>query len=251
MENLLVSVIMPALNEEENIRAAIENTMLGMDKYQIPGELIIVNDGSADKTEALVKEAMEMDHRIKMIRHEHPMGIGRSFWDGVDISRGEAIVMLPGDNENNSDEILRYFGLLDHVDIIIPFVFNKNVRSLFRNALSFTYRFIINTTFIVNFNYTNGTVLYRKSVLEALNHQSRGFFFQTDILIRAVKSGYIFAEVPLRLEQRNSGDSKAVSFPSLIQVIRGYIRLFRDIYYHPNGKIAAKYAENSKTKERN
>lgn len=250
MEDLLLSVVMPALNEEENIQAAIENTLLSMDKFQILGELIVVNDGSTDKTEALVQEAMEVDHRIKMIRHDHPMGIGRSFWDGVDLSRGEAIVMLPGDNENDSNEILRYFGLLDHVDIIIPFVFNKNVRSFFRNALSFTYRFIINTTFLVNFNYTNGTVLYRKSILRALDYQSRGFFFQTDILIRAVKMGYIFAEVPNRLEVRNNGVSKAVSFPSLLQVIRGYIRLVRDLYYSPNGKTVSEFAENSKTKQR-
>jgi len=250
MKELLLTVVMPALNEEENIRAAIDDALRGMDKFQIPGELIVVNDGSTDKTVALVKEAMEMDHRIKMIRHEYPMGIGRSFWDGIEISGGEAIVMLPGDNENDSNEILRYFGLLDHVDIVIPFVFNKNVRSLLRNALSFTYRFIVNTTFLVNFNYTNGTVLYRKSVLETLDYQSRGFFFQTDILIRAVKRGYIFAEVPYRLEERNNGVSKAVSFPSLLQVMRGYIRLVRDIYYSPNGKTVTEFAENSKTKQR-
>ena len=85
------------------------------------------------------------------------------------------VTMLPGDNENDPWETLRYLKLLEHVDIVIPFVFNKEVRSLFRNALSFIYRFIINTTFVVNFNYTNGTVLYRKSILKELNYRSVGF----------------------------------------------------------------------------
>ena len=88
------------------------------------------------------------------------------------------VTMLPGDNENDPWEILRYRRLLEHVDIVIPFVFNKEVRSVFRNALSFIYRFIINTTFLVNFNYTNGTVLYRKSILKELYYRSTGFSFK-------------------------------------------------------------------------
>ena len=72
----------------------------------------------------------------------------------------EVVCMLPGDNENDPWEILRYHQLMQHVDILIPFAFNKEVRSLYRNGLSYIYRFIINTTFFVNFNYTNGTVMY-------------------------------------------------------------------------------------------
>ena len=54
-------------------------------------------------------------------------------------------------------------------------------------------------------------------------------FFQTDILVRAVKGGYLFAEVPYRLGARSSGVSKAVSFPSFMQVVKGYLRLVRDM----------------------
>ena len=175
--------------------------------------------------------------RIQIIRHEKPNGIGVSFWDGVDHSTGDIVVMLPGDNENDPQETLRYFKLLEHVDIVIPFIFNKEARSLFRNALSYLFRFIINTTFLVNFNYTNGTVLYRKSILKDLPVRSSGFFFQTDILIRSVKKGYLFAEVPYKLGVRSRGVSKAVSFPSLLQVIRGYLRLVRDFYFKKQDKF--------------
>ena len=112
----------------------------------------------------------------EMISHTSPHGIGASFWDGVDHSMNETISMLPGDGENNPGEIIRYLNLLNHVDMVIPFVFNPQVRPLWRSALSFIYRFIINTTFLVNFNYTNGTVLYRKTVLEALSIRNQSFF---------------------------------------------------------------------------
>lgn len=244
-----ISVIMPTLNEERNIESAINNTLKALEDYHIAGEVIVINDGSRDKTEVLVSNIMQRDNRIRMIGHSRPRGIGASFWAGVDMAQGETIVMLPGDNENDPWEIVRYFKLLEHVDIVIPFIFNRQVRSLFRNALSFIYRFIINTTFLVNFNYTNGTVMYRSSLLKELNYRSNSFFFQTDILIRTAKKGYLFAEVPYSLGARKSGVSKAVSFPSLLEVTKGYFRLVRDYYFIKQNKIKT-FASDSMSKRR-
>lgn len=232
-----LSVIMPALNEEANVGLALQNTLSAFDHFGITGEVVAVNDGSRDRTPEIIQEFMRRDPRVRMIHHDTPAGIGGSFWEGVDTAAHEIVVMLPGDNENDPWEIMQYIHLLEHVDIVIPFVYNRGMRSPFRNLLSFVYRTIINTTFGVNFNYTNGTVLYRKAVLQELGYRSASFFFQTDILIRSVKKGYLFAEVPYRLGLRIEGKSKAVSYPSLVQVMRGYLRLVRDFYFTKQGKV--------------
>lgn len=245
-----LTVVMPALNEERNIIAAIKNTLKAFAESGISGEIVVINDGSRDKTGQLVEDFMRLDSRVRVISHNKPLGIGASFWGGVDNAQSGAIVLLPGDNENDPWEIFRYFKLLEHVDIVIPFVFNKEVRSIFRNALSFAYRFIINSTFLVNFSYTNGTVLYRRSILKELDFRSMGFFFQTDILVRAVKKGYLFAEVPYRLGLRKDGVSKAVTFPSLFKVVKGYLRLVRDFYFTKNLRINAAFPADSSTAAR-
>ena len=134
--------------------------------------------------------------------------------------------------------------------MVIPFVYNRQARNIFRNILSMLYRQIINTTFLVNFNYTNGTVLYRKSILDELSYRSASFFFQSDILIRAVKKGYLFAEVPYRLGMRHIGKSKAVSYPSLIQVMKGYLRLVRDFYFLKKMADDPGFVEGSSTSRR-
>jgi len=249
MEQVSLSIIMPALNEEKNILAAVNNSLEAFKEFCIDGEVVVINDGSTDRTMDIVGEVSEGNDRVRIIKHETPQGIGASFWDGVDNAKGESVCMMPGDNENDPWEIMRYYKLLEHVDIIIPFVFNKQVRSLFRNSLSLIYRFIINSTFLVYFNYTNGTVLYRKSILEELDYRSGSFFFQTDILIRTVKKGYLFAEVPYSLGERNHGVSKAVSFPSLLQVIKGYFRLTRDIY-SKSGNIRRRFTKDSLAAQR-
>ena len=80
--------------------------------------------------------------------------------------------------------------------------------------------------------------------------RSTGFFFQTDILIRLVKQGYLFAEVPYRLKTRGQGQSKAVSFPSLMAVIRGYMKLSRDLYYLKKRKVDLDLAKDSVSAQR-
>lgn len=242
-----LTVVMPALNEEKNISAALDNTLSALDDSGIDGEIIVIDDGSSDTTGRIVNEKMGLHDRIKMIRHEAPKGIGASFWDGVDKAAGDMIVMLPGDNENDPWEIFRYYSLLEHVDIVVPFVFNREARPLFRNILSLFYRFIINTTFLVTLNYTNGTILYRKSLLTELGYRRNDFFFQTDILIRMVKRGYLFAEVPYRIGMRKSGLSKAVSLPSLITIMRGYLRLVKDFYFDRDKNTESRFSGDSLT----
>ena len=245
-----LTVVMPAYNEEKNITQAITDVLQALDEFGVFGELIVVDDGSVDSTRELIHCYNKRDVRIRLISLEHNMGIGKAFWTGVDQANGQVITMLPGDNENDPKEIIRYCSLLDHVDIVVPFVFNKESRSLFRNMLSVVYRFIVNTTFLVHFNYTNGTILYRKSVLESLGARQDGFFFQTDILIRLVKAGFLFAEVPYQLSIRRSGTARAVSFPSLFQVVKGYLGLVRDLYDIRNRSAPAYVASSSATATR-
>lgn len=226
-----LSVIVPALNEEANIALTVFSILKAMDEFSVAGEIIVVSDGSTDKTSEIVGGIIEKDSRVKILIHSRPWGIGGSFWDGVDNSSGEIVLLVPGDNETDPREILCYFGLLDQVDIVVPFFFNQEVRPFFRRVLSFLYRAIVNFTFSINLNYTNGTILYRKSLLKQVGGRSSGFFFQTDILARLLRQGYLFAEVPSRLLVRRSGESKAISFRSLAKVVNAYIFLVWDFYF--------------------
>ena len=124
-----ISVIVPALNEENNLLKAVENIIEAFNKLKVIGEIIIINDGSKDSTESIIKSLMNQYPFIKLISHKTSKGIGASFWVGVDESDGEFVTLLPGDAENNAFEIIRYLPLMDHVDVIIPFCYNKEARS--------------------------------------------------------------------------------------------------------------------------
>jgi len=225
-----LSVVMPCLNEEENIEAAVQSTLAAFDCYGIEGELIVVNDGSTDRTREIVYQLMARDKRVVLLEHDKPRGIGSSFWEGVKQSRDEYVTMFPGDNENNPEETLAYFGLTEDVDIIIPFVHNIEIRSRGRRIISSCYRFIINISFGTSLNYMNGTVIYNTAVLKEIRHHSTGFFYQTETLIRLIRAGYLYAEVPHFLQYRGFGQTKALSPRSLWNVTRGYFHLMWDVH---------------------
>ncbi|MFH1037510.1 MAG: glycosyltransferase family 2 protein [PVC group bacterium] len=239
-----LSIVMPALNEEANIAGAIEHTLEAFFRYGLNGEIIVVNDGSTDETARIAEEiaAREGGSRIRMIHHRTPQGLGAAFRDGLAEAEGEAVAFMPGDDENDPGEIVRYYGLLGQVDMVVPFVYNKDVRPKLRNLISTVFRMIVNITFGVNFNYTNGTVLYRRAILASSPNRSSGFFFQTENVVRAVWSGYLFAEVPYRLAVRSGGESKAISLRSLRQVMGDYLALVKEIYFSPAKKAGRKPA---------
>lgn len=222
---------MPALNEEKNLAKAVRNAVDAFERLKIDGEIIVVNDGSHDATGAEARKLAEEYSFLRVIDHDSPKGIGRSFWDGVQQAQGDVVTLLPGDGENDGVEILRYLPLMEQVDIVVPFVFNAGSRSLPRQFLSVTYRNIINLSFGTSLNYMNGTVMYRRCILKGMNLVSNGFFYQTELLIRCLRAKYLYAEVPYGLKVRGEGESKAVTWKSLKKTIADFTKIFVAIHF--------------------
>jgi glycosyltransferase involved in cell wall biosynthesis len=251
MSGYAITAVMPALNEEGNLVAAVSNVLENYDRMEIDGQVIVVNDGSSDRTAEIAQRFCEMHSNVKVIHHTSPRGIGASFWDGVQMADGEIVTMIPGDGENDAAEILRYLPLMKQVDIVVPFVFNREVRSLRRRLLSIIYREIIKASFGLSLNYMNGTVMYRRCIFEGITLKCGGFFYQTELLIKTIKRGYLYAEVPYALNVRIGGESKATTLASLRKVALSYLDTFAEIHFGkaPTGMIAHQSATAGRLKE--
>lgn len=225
-----LSIVMPCLNEEANVADAIASSLAALDAHGIAGEVIVVNDGSTDGTQAVAESFAGRDPRVRVLRHPQRMGIGASFFDGVRAARMDCVTMFPGDNENDAHDALTYFAIARDVDIIVPFIYNIEIRSRVRRIVSSLYRFIINVSFGMNLNYTNGTVIYRRSILQDVDLRSKGFFYQAELLIRLIRRGYLYAETPHFLGHRSSGKTKALTLKSFRDVAAAYLRLAFEVH---------------------
>ncbi|NDB96325.1 MAG: glycosyltransferase family 2 protein [Verrucomicrobia bacterium] len=237
-----ITVVVPALNEAKNIRSTLRGIFRACHRMKIASEVIAVDDGSRDRTPQILQQLQRVYPHLQVVRHEHPSGIGGAFLAGVARAHGEAVVMIPGDNENRVEDILAFLDLMQRVDIIVPFVHNSELRNLRRRFISSLYRFIISFSFGTNLNYYNGTVIYRTRLLQALKICSTGFFYQAETLIRALRRGARFAEVPVLLQNRRHGRSKAVTLKSLRAVMLDFMCLFWDIHFRRVEQRAPKFA---------
>lgn len=226
-----LSVVMPCLNEEANVAAAIDETLRAFDHYDIDGTIVVVNDGSSDGTAEVISGWVERDSRVSLLSHAQPQGVGASFWDGIRVAKGDFVMLMPGDNENDPLDALCYYYLTQDVDIIVPFIMNVEVRSKARRVISSLYRLVINISFGMNLNYTNGTVIYNRHLLDGIDLKTTGFLYQSELLIKLIRVGYFYAETPHLLAARGSGKSKALTLRSLLNVMGGYLRLVWEVHF--------------------
>ena len=117
-----VSFIVPCFNEENNIIKTIEEILHISNKCLYNQfELIIVDDGSTDKTFQKVK----IDKKIRKFKHKKNIGIGAAYKTGLQKSKGEYIIMIPGDNSHPLSTIEPIIKKIGTSDIIIPFTTKK------------------------------------------------------------------------------------------------------------------------------
>lgn len=248
MNKYKITVIMPALNEEHGLSSGIEDVMAGFRTFNIPGELIVVDDGSTDSTGRIADDNMSVYSNMSVFHHKSPHGIGAAFWAGVQKAQGEIVVMIPADGENKASEILCHLPLMEEVDIVVPFVSVPEIRTWNRRLLSHLYRKIVNVTFGLPVRNVTGTVMYRKAILKDISLKSRGFFYQAELLVKTAGKGYLYKEVPYVLKKRKGGISKSTTFGSLMDIVRSYLSVMIEVYFMRKNKWTI--STESKTAER-
>ena len=229
--DISISIVVPAFNEEENLEGTISDLLISLKESRLLNyEIIIVDDGSSDKTGQIADQLAAESEFIQVIHHPKNLGVGSSIRDGYKLAQGEYLSWFPGDAENQAEEFCKGFKFFSQYDIIVPYIINPQVRGGKRRLLSAFFNFIVNLSFGTSFRYTNGLVIYRREIFGKIKVDSTGFFFQTEALIKAVKSGYNYVEVAQKLKGRENGQSKALTSKSLFEVVISYLRLVAEVY---------------------
>lgn len=110
--NLEYSIVVPFYNEEESIRPLYESVKKTMDSLGSPYELVFVNDGSTDKTASNLKEIAERDENVVLIESQTKRGQTASLKAGFEKARGEIVISIDGDMQNDPNDIPKLAGEL-------------------------------------------------------------------------------------------------------------------------------------------
>jgi len=223
---LMLSVIIPIYNEEENILPLYHKLKNVMDRED---EIIFIDDGSTDKSYDVVKEIHEKDERVKCIRFSRNFGKTAALMAGFEESKGDIIITMDGDLQNDPEDIPQMLEMLKEYDVVSgwrhnrkdPF-FSKRIPSLISNRLS---RWLTGLN-IHDFNC--GLKAYKKECLKDMELYGEMHRYIPAIL---AWKGYRVGEAKVKHFPRKHGKSKY-----------GMSRLFRGLFDLINFKFWAGYS---------
>ncbi|MDI6735202.1 MAG: glycosyltransferase [bacterium] len=225
-----ISIIIPALNEENNIKPTIEEVLSGIGDKFTDYEILIFDDGSSDKTGIIADELAVKNPKIKVIHNIKTKGLGYNYKEGVTLAKNDYIVWFPGDNGLSVESIEKVMNKVGEADIIIPYTLNTWVRPLSRRIISKVFVWGINLLFNIKVKYYNGTVVFKRELIQSISISTNSFAFQSEALVKLLKKGYNYVEVGYNVKERQYGKSKAFQLKNIINVFKTIINLFWQIY---------------------
>lgn len=225
-----ISIIIPALNEESNIKPTVNNVLAALEGRFSNYELLIFNDGSTDRTGIVADALAASDKNIKVIHNEKNMGFGYNYKKGVELAKNDYIAMIPGDNEISGDSVKDIFGLVGKANIIIPYTLNFWVRPFFRQLISRAFTNTMNLLFGLSLKYYNGPAIHKRKNIKNIPLSTSGYAFQAEILTRLIKSGYSYVEVGMNIRKRDYGVTKAFKLKNVISVLKTVAKLIWEIW---------------------
>ncbi|MBS7646638.1 glycosyltransferase family 2 protein [Candidatus Bathyarchaeota archaeon] len=208
MPNNVVSVIIPAYNEEKTLGSVIEETAQIMESLGLPYEIIVVDDGSEDRTREVASK-----YKVTVLSNGGNMGKGYALRKGFQHANGNIIVTIDADGSHKPKEIPDLINtLVDGADVVAGSRFlgkNKNHTSklhVFGNHL-------INMTIMVLTgkkitDSQTGLRALKREFLKSISLESNGYEIETEITMKGLKNGFVFKEIPISCEKRKNGVSR-------------------------------------------
>lgn len=209
----LTSIIVPAYNEEDVIADFVHDLQKKV-KLKGPWELVIINDGSRDNTESIIKTLQKKYQNIRLVNHEVNKGLGAAISTGIREARGDIIVEMDADMTHPPEMIPKLVKAVEGgADVAfasryVPGGGMQNVPG-WRVALSVA----ANRSFALFLGLpvgdtTAGFRAYKASAIKPIQIERPGFAVQLEITTKMAKRKARFVELPYMLVNRKQGSSK-------------------------------------------
>lgn len=200
-----VSFFCPAYHDERNLPVLIPKVHRFLSSIADAFEIVIVEDGSPDKTGAVADDLATRYSNVRVIHHEKNMGYGATLRDGFRACRYDYVMYTDGDNQYDVEEFGPYLRLLKDADVISGYVTAKAV-SPRRRIQSAVYNFLVRALFFVNLRDVNCSMkVYSRKVLDSIDIKSASAFIDAEMLVRAKRGGFRIAQFPVTHYERSSG----------------------------------------------
>ena len=219
----LLTVIIPCLNEEDNVAATAQSVFDLAPDLPVDVEILFVDDGSTDDTLSIMREIADGREMCRIMVNSENLGLGRSAMKAYErIDPDSWATILPGDNEFIFESIRNFLEVRGEYDLIVGYLNNAVIRPMFRRLASEAFTQLINFMYGFSHRHLNGMKMYRVSCFRGLDIISSGHAFNAELFAKALLRDPTIriGEVPYLARGRAHGQTKALRPASVLQAIR-------------------------------
>lgn len=225
-----LSVFFPAYNDEDNIGKVAGTAVRVLEDMDCDYEVLIVHDGSPDRTGEVADELARRYPKVRAIHHEKNLGYGAALKTGFTNAKNEYIFYTDGDNQFEVEEMRKFVALVEAglSDVVVGFR-NRKQYTLYRKVVSFTYNLVLQVLFDLPYRDVDCAFkLVPSSLIDRIDISSVDAFIDAELLIKAQQLGYSVTEIGVTHRPREAGVS-GVKTGVILRTIREMIGFYLQV----------------------
>jgi len=211
----LLSVVIPARNEAASISRTLGNLHEILGAANVPHEIVVVDDGSADETWSILSALAGTMPNLRTVRNGSAPGFGNAVIKGIDSSTGDAVVTMMADESDDCADVVRYWKLLNQGwECVFGSRFVDDGAAIDYPSLKLWINRIANTAIRLLFRIplndtTNAFKAYRRTTLDGCRpFLSPHFNLTVELPLKAIVRGYSWTVIPTIWRNRQRGEAK-------------------------------------------
>jgi dolichol-phosphate mannosyltransferase len=216
-----LSIVIPALNEQDKITLTVNGLLPACRRHLSQFELILVNDGSTDRTGEVMEELARQDPAIVVIHHTKNQGVGTSYRSGIDRASFDYVTLIPGDNICRADTYEPLFGAIGTADLVLAYRANQEqARRWYRVLISRIYNRVLCDIYKMPIREIQSACVYPTRLAKKIGLQSTGFMYQLELLVQSFRCGCSFTETPLYMIYEGENSSRSLRWRTLVDLVQ-------------------------------
>lgn len=220
-----LSVFFPAFNEEDIIAKTVESAAQAAARFAEDYEIIVVDDGSSDKTAQIVDEIAKRNPHVRVVRHEHNRGYGAALRTGFASASKELVFFSDADGQFDLQELPGLLSLLGRAPVVLGYRIRRSDPA-HRLFIAKVYNLVVRAVFGLRVRDIDCAYkLFRRDVLKQVSLESNGAFISSELLIKLKRASIAMVERGVHHYPRTTGASKGATPKVILKTIRDVARL--------------------------
>lgn len=225
MKKHSISIFFPCYNEEQNVERVTREALAVAGSISDDYEILIVNDGSKDRTGEIADRLAQEHPAVRAIHHEVNKGYGAALQSGFKNATKELVFYTDGDGQFKIEEITKLLPLIEEYDIVSGYRI-KRQDSFVRKLNAFLWGALVNALFKIRVSDVDSAFkLYRRKIFDEITLISQGALIDTEVLARARAKGYTITEVGVNHYPRVAGEQTGAKLSVILKAFKELFKL--------------------------